>query len=46
MESSDLPGLDISGRVLSGVPHVVSSPTFSFQDWLGMGQLAQELERA
>jgi len=31
-------------RIQEGIPHVVSSPSFTFSDWLKMAELAESLE--
>lgn len=38
--------VDISGRVGSHIPHVIASPTFSFEDWLVMNREAERVNRA
>lgn len=42
-ESTDVtfPGIP---RAQKDIPHVVSSPSFSFEDWLKMGEMAEALE--
>jgi hypothetical protein len=43
VESSDV-HFDQIPRVQQDIPHVISSPSFSFQDWLRMGEIAEALE--
>jgi hypothetical protein len=43
-ESAEL-GVDVSGRVGSGIPHVVASSTFGVDDWLAMHALAERFNR-
>ncbi len=31
-------------RLQDGIPHVVASPSFSYEDWLRMGEMAEKLE--
>ena len=38
--------VDVSGRVGSGIPHVVASRTFSFDEWLRMNEEAERTNRA
>ena len=44
--SSDQLHIDLHERVGSGIPHVVESPTFSFDEWLQMHTLAQGINQA
>jgi radical SAM superfamily enzyme YgiQ (UPF0313 family) len=43
IESSDV-HFDQIPRVQQDIPHVISSPSFSFQDWVKMGEIAEGLE--
>lgn len=43
IESCDDPNVD-NGRVYENIPHVISSPTFTYDDWLIMASIARELE--
>eukprot|EP00003_Mantamonas_plastica_P030345 TRINITY_DN748_c0_g1_i10.p1 TRINITY_DN748_c0_g1~~TRINITY_DN748_c0_g1_i10.p1 ORF type:complete len:459 (-),score=50.14 TRINITY_DN748_c0_g1_i10:32-1408(-) len=38
---SDSLGVDITNRVGSGIPHVVASDSFTFDDWLQMHEVAE-----
>jgi radical SAM superfamily enzyme YgiQ (UPF0313 family) len=44
VESSDVQFEEIP-RVQRDIPHVVASPTFTFQEWLQMGEIAEALQR-
>ena len=44
IESSDLPQLDLN-RLMVDIPHVISSPSFSFEDWKEMARIAESLEQ-
>lgn len=44
VESTDV-GFSKIPRIQEGIPHVVSSPSFSFDDWLKMGEMAEDLEK-
>lgn len=39
--TSDEIGVDIAHRVGSGIPHVISSPTFTTDDWYKMHEISQ-----
>lgn len=43
IESTDVNFTKIP-RIQNNIPHVISSPTFSYEDWLKMGELAEQLE--
>lgn len=43
VESSDVKFEHIP-RIQQDIPHVISSPTFSYEDWLRMGEIAERLE--
>jgi coproporphyrinogen III oxidase-like Fe-S oxidoreductase len=43
IESCDDPNID-NGRIYEDIPHVISSPTFTYDDWLVMASIARELE--
>lgn len=43
IESSDM-HFDEIPRIQAGIPHVVSSPSFSFSDWLKMAEIAKTLD--
>lgn len=42
VESSDIPELNID-RLQRDIPHVISSPSFTYQDWQKMAQIAENL---
>lgn len=44
VESSDV-SFDQIPRIQQEIPHVISSPSFSYQDWLQMGEIAEGLQR-
>eukprot|EP01039_Chlorochromonas_danica_P000754 gene754-818_t len=44
IESSDV-NIDGIPRVQEGISHVITSPSFSYNDWLRMSEIAQELEK-
>jgi hypothetical protein len=44
VESAQL-GVDVSGRVGSGIPNVVASATFDFDDWQAMHAMAEPFNR-
>lgn len=44
VESSEVDPLNIE-RVMHDIPHVISSPTFSYEDWKVMAKIAESLER-
>jgi radical SAM superfamily enzyme YgiQ (UPF0313 family) len=44
IESDDIQ-FDHIDRVQQDIPHVVSSPSFTYDEWLKMGALAEELEK-
>ena len=41
--SSNQVGVNIHQRVGSGIPHVVSSPSFSLDEWYKMNAIAEEI---
>lgn len=43
VESTDVNFLHIP-RIQVDIPHVITSPTFTYDDWLKMGEFAEELE--
>ncbi|KAF2077394.1 hypothetical protein CYY_001322 [Polysphondylium violaceum] len=43
VESSDI-DLQID-RLQQGIPHVISSPTFSYEDWCAMAEMAETLDQ-
>lgn len=44
IESTDVHFDDIP-RIQKDIPHVVSSPSFTYEEWLKMGEIAEELEK-
>lgn len=44
MESTEIDPLNIE-RIMHDIPHVISSPTFSYEDWKVMARMAESLER-
>lgn len=44
IESTDVAPLNLD-RVMIDIPHVIASPTFTYQDWLVMAEMAESLER-
>ncbi len=45
VESSDIKEIPLVERVVNSIPHVVSSPSFSLEDWQQMAAIATELEQ-
>lgn len=44
VESSDVQFDDIP-RIQKDIPHVISSPSFTFEEWLKMGEIAEDLQK-
>lgn len=44
VESTDV-HFDHIPRIQQDIPHVVSSPSFTYDEWLRMGEIAEELEK-
>lgn len=44
VESTDV-RFDEIPRIQKDIPHVVSSPSFTYEEWLKMGKIAEELEK-
>lgn len=44
VESTDV-HFDHIPRIQKDIPHVISSPTFTYDDWLQMGEIAESLEK-